>query len=679
MRRVLLISGVLFALAVVGIVVALLLFDPNSLREPLVTRISDQLERPVELGELDLAFFPTPALRAHALRVGGSSPQAPPLLEVEELRLRVALLPLLAGRAVLRALEIDAPRIHLELDAEGRPILPAVDPSAESKAKPADDMQETPADGPTLAVQRIRITDASLQAGAWQVEKLQLSGRLHLDRSAEFSFEADLPGLFKLRNGNAELEGLGTDALVATVRGEIQGGNLATLRKRLELEPELAGGLEGDFELGLRDGELRDAQLTLHGRELRVKSGDVALEGEADVDAKLGERWQVDLTRSRVDVGEALRKPAGLKATISGELGSQPSLAALRNALVTLGTNQIPLEFDLDKQPLVVRIEPTTLELTPLAELMRSDELPQVGGQVVLEPWRVQLEPLAFSGMAQLQDVTLSLEHGTVSVSGSLRGEKTRLHGTGIRVVAGGQQANLSGSYDIASGVAALDGSVSQADAQALAQALLGKSELSGTLNTNLRLRGQPAPTLMTGSGKLEITDGRIKGFSMLEQVLGGLAKLPVLMASAKGKDLSRYEEEEFKRLAADFQLSKGLLHMEQIILEYRHATAYLHGTVGVVDGALALAGRVVLDREVGEELGDKRSGREKVIPIAGIGGTVSRPRVKLDASALAALAEAYTGQGEVREKLEEKLGKEGADALEDILQGILGGRKKSR
>ena len=117
----------------------------------------------------------------------------------------------------------------------------------------------------------------------------------------------------------------------------------------------------------------------------------------------------------------------------------------------------------------------------------------------------------------------------------------------------------------------------------------------------------------------------------------------------------------------------------DEISLEYRHATAYLHGTVGVVDGALALSGRVVLDREVGEELGDKRSGREKVIPIAGIGGTVSRPRVKLDATALAAEAEAYTSQGKVREKLEETLGKEGADALEDILQGILGGRKKSR
>ena len=154
MRRVLLIIGIFLALVMAGIVVALALFDPDSLREPLVTRISDQLERPVELGELDLAFFPTPALRVHALRVGGSSPQALPLLEVEELRLRVALLPLLSGRVVLRALEIDAPRVHLELDAQGRPVLPGAGPSEESEAKPAQDTQETSADGPTLATTR---------------------------------------------------------------------------------------------------------------------------------------------------------------------------------------------------------------------------------------------------------------------------------------------------------------------------------------------------------------------------------------------------------------------------------------------------------------------------------------------------------------------------------------------
>ena len=76
---------------------------------------------------------------------------------------------------------------------------------------------------------------------------------------------------------------------------------------------------------------------------------------------------------------------------------------------------------------------------------------------------------------------------------------------------------------------------------------------------------------------------------------------------------------------------------------------------------------------EVARELG-KSSGRETLIPIAGITGTVASPRLRLDRRVLADLALEYAvGSQMVREGLEEAIGEEAADAVKDLLEGLFG------
>jgi hypothetical protein len=143
-----------------------------------------------------------------------------------------------------------------------------------------------------------------------------------------------------------------------------------------------------------------------------------------------------------------------------------------------------------------------------------------------------------------------------------------------------------------------------------------------------------------------------------------------------QGKDLSRYEEEEFESLSADFRVADGRLFTQNLTLVYRNATAHLRGGIGLSDGALDLSGRVMLSREVDEELG-KASGRQTVIPIAAITGTVDSPRLRLDRQALAGLALEYaSGSGRLQEKLEEALGEEGAGQVKDLLDSLLRGRR---
>ena len=256
-RRLLIIAALLVVVILVGVAVALSVVDADRLREPIVSRISERLERTVELRELELIVFPLPAVRLSELRVEGSTPEAP-LLEVDEARLRMAFLPLFLGRVVLRAVELNAPRVRLELDAQGRPQLPGSGEPAERASSP---VTEESGREMMLAVDTIRIVDGSLEVGPWRVEKLELQGRLRLDRSAEITFEADLPEFGRLREGRAELRGVGTDALSIAARGQVEALNLAELDQRLALEAELAGRVDGTFEVGVEAGTVQTAQL----------------------------------------------------------------------------------------------------------------------------------------------------------------------------------------------------------------------------------------------------------------------------------------------------------------------------------------------------------------------------------------------------------------------------------
>ena len=161
-----------------------------------------------------------------------------------------------------------------------------------------------------------------------------------------------------------------------------------------------------------------------------------------------------------------------------------------------------------------------------------------------------------------------------------------------------------------------------------------------------------------------------------MEQLLGEMAGLALFVAQLKGKDLSRFEEEEFQRMAATLRLRDGRVHTENLTLDYGHSTAQLHGSIGLLDGSLDLGGKLILREEVDAALTGQAQGDEKVIHIEGITGTIDKPRVRIDTGSVAAVLSTYSESSGLKKKLEEEIGKEGAEAIEGILEQILrGGR----
>ena len=230
--------------------------------------------------------------------------------------------------------------------------------------------------------------------------------------------------------------------------------------------------------------------------------------------------------------------------------------------------------------------------------------------------------------------------------------------------VVGGQISTLHAVYDLESGTVDVSADTRAAQVDPLLRALTGDSPMAGMLTSRFELAGPPTLPGLAGRGTFEVSDGQLRGVSIMKTVLGEISALPILVARARGVDLSRYEEEEFRRLAGDFRLRGEYARIDNLVLEYRNATVDLAGTVGVPSGELNLKGTLTLSEELDAELAGTApdSGRRRVIPITGVRGTVSKPEIILDREALSLALSTYATGGKLREKLERSLGTDGAD-----------------
>jgi hypothetical protein len=681
LKRVLTIAAALGVLLLILSGVALYFFDPESLRAPLQKQAAAALGRDVTLGKISLAYFPLPAVRVGEIRIAGPTAADPAFAEVSELRLRVAILPLLARRVVLRALEIDSPRIHIPFDKDGKPVLPE---PAKKPPKP-DDAEKTPADGDAtkpaefaLAVDRIAIDGARVQFGPWLVENASLTGRLSLDGSGAFRFSLDLPGLAELRNGGLELAGLGSDALAINAQGEFS-ADLAALRERFAITQEVSGRARGEFAVEVAAGTLRAANANVDVPDLLLRSGDLVVSGPTRAHAVLGESYSLDLTDTRVEKTGVFAKPKRTPLSVTGTLGSEPNLSAVRDTLVKFGANVIPLSLELGRTPMHVHVKKSLLDLGRLRELLTPDR-PPLAGIIHVDALDIQLDPLRIDGNAVLDGVETTLEHGPIRVSGPVHGSGREIAlEKGSSVLIGGQTIALVATYDLESGATKASYDTQNTQLGQLLAALSGRSEIDGTLASNGTLEAsKPEFAALAGGGRMEVRPGRIQGFSLAKALAAPLAGIAGVAKAAEGATPESVDDETFEHLSADYRIADGRVSSENLELKYRNATAFLHGSVGMSDRTLDLAGRIVLTKDGDAELtGSSKRAKERVIPIAHITGTLDSPRIALDQKTLAALALAYSGNDKVREKIDKALGPGGAEAVEDFLGNLLGGKKK--
>jgi AsmA protein len=154
---------VLILLLVAAIIVLPMVVDPNDYKPQIVQAAKEKLGRDLVIEQdLGLSVFPWLGIQTGGVRVGNAAGFSEPwFAEIDQLGLKVKLMPLLSRRVEVDTLVVTGLRLNLEKDAKGRT-------NWEDLAAPEPDQPAEPAaaDGETaplsLSVQGIQIEDARI-------------------------------------------------------------------------------------------------------------------------------------------------------------------------------------------------------------------------------------------------------------------------------------------------------------------------------------------------------------------------------------------------------------------------------------------------------------------------------------------------------------------------------------
>jgi len=152
-------AGLLIVLVIAAIIILPMIIDPNDYKDEIVAQVQEATGRDFAIRDpLELAVFPALAVRLGGVSLGnaaGFGEQA--FARVEELDLRVAVLPILSGRLEVDTVVLRGLALHLARDAQGRTNwedLMAAEPPPEQEQRAALPFE--------IQVEGVIVDDASL-------------------------------------------------------------------------------------------------------------------------------------------------------------------------------------------------------------------------------------------------------------------------------------------------------------------------------------------------------------------------------------------------------------------------------------------------------------------------------------------------------------------------------------
>ncbi|MCG8587788.1 MAG: hypothetical protein MJE66_00705 [Proteobacteria bacterium] len=705
--------------------------DSQALRERVASEAEAALGVPVTYTGLDLGWR---SLVVRGAVVGPAGPEEPPLAQVEELALRFSVWPLLWGRVVVDAVVLAGVDVQLTRTGEGW-SLPATTPPAPA----AGDVEQAAADAESafqlrrVEVQsaRVAIEDRSVHPPRrWRLDGLQgtvaLGDETGLDVEARGTLGAgDEPWAdVELATRWQEGRATGLDA-VADLRagGRLRAEGSVAVAGPLELalvfdRAALAAAAAAVPDVELLAGEA-SGRLALAGApDALTAEGEITIE-KAQVrssDFELRERLVV-----RVD-GLALRPTLRVPFSINADAAELTWSAGPRKPVGAPGRMSGRLELGPDGTPKVedwvLRLRDMEargrVELGPRLHVGLSAEPFDVAGWESLVPaladWRpagrvaldglvLRTNPLALSGAAVLDGVRVELpDRGPVVLDGALRGRGDAVDFDALSVSAADQRLVLSGGVQDLAGTprvrVVLETPIPLETNRVLSvsggvrDVLFGLAVVSGEVEAPL---GAEFLAHLTGAVRFQVGGeergkGSIRGVSLLQATIDGFGPLGdvALLAGRQfgGKTLQKFYSEEFEWLRGTLVLRDGRVTTDDLQLVYENYRADLHGSLSLADLALDMEGVLWIGPELDAATGGAGKRGGITLPLARVTGTLEKPRVRPAPQALAALAVSQLGgdaADPVRRVLEEALGEKGGGEAVDLLEELLGGKRKGR
>jgi len=197
---------VIVGLILIALVALALLFDPDAFK-PRIESLAREQGIVLNIdGDISWQLWPALGIEINQVRAATTETPGEPIAQLEQASLRLAIQPLLRGEVVIHHVAVDGAVIELSVDAQGRgnwePLLSDAEPSASGKEpsaadkEPASDTQKSAKGEPTnlqLAVERISLSDSAIHYVSHQ-------------QTAESPEEASDPQRLSLQNLQVDIE-----------------------------------------------------------------------------------------------------------------------------------------------------------------------------------------------------------------------------------------------------------------------------------------------------------------------------------------------------------------------------------------------------------------------------------------------------------------------------------------
>jgi uncharacterized protein involved in outer membrane biogenesis len=206
LRKIALVVGIVFVVAVAGLAIAIATVDPNSLKPLITTRVASFSGRELKInGDLRIRKSLTPTVETSDVWFENAKwAKEPAFVTLDKIRFRIKLLDLLRGRVVLPVLEIDGLKVALEKDAEGKTNWQLTGASpAEAAAKTV--LPEGRSDFPAIRDLAIRNSHVVYRVAGKDATTLDIrEGQGHSDDSG---VELDAKGTYQKRPATLKVDG----------------------------------------------------------------------------------------------------------------------------------------------------------------------------------------------------------------------------------------------------------------------------------------------------------------------------------------------------------------------------------------------------------------------------------------------------------------------------------------
>ncbi|ETX09243.1 MAG: hypothetical protein ETSY2_00640 [Candidatus Entotheonella gemina] len=525
-RALLIIVIGLIALIVLALALAPSLLNLEQIKEQVVNRVEQQLNRDVELGQVRLEFFN--GLGAGLDRLTIANPpgwQSPYFIKVDTLSVKVALRPLLSRKIEVSKIILNNGEIVIERDAQGRfnyddlTAAPADATSTSETAKPPPSdtpgTDGTPAGSPSLAgflVSKLALNDIDVKF----IDQMIVAGQTVTTAARHVNLEGDNIGFNTpitldfsgalLTDGEANVRLSGR---VGPVPGPANADwqqiplqltlkatalQLASIVPYLGAQPALtAGEIGADIAI----------QGTL-GHALNIK-GQLALDQAVMPDASgqgqpaalpavsLTQDITVNLANALLTITNAQAGLGALQTTLAGTVQQFDTPSPQLD--LNLNTSNVAIADVINQWPMLAAALPDTMEakgnITIQAAFKGSPTRLHVTSQLDAQPLAMRLSDgteLALAKVQYAQDATLDTDQSLVKL------DQANLDVGFLQVSAAGTIANFDSTPQLALQVETsnFDPAAVLTQLPMLADALPQPAELQGDLRIHATLQGTP-------------------------------------------------------------------------------------------------------------------------------------------------------------------------------------------